>query len=79
MVGEESVEDFGARPLRRRIEHMIEDTLAEELLKGEFQGKDTITIDVIEVAGKRQLNFESSVKAPEEPAVAAADSGSEEA
>ena len=35
--------DFGARPLRRAIENFVEDPLSEELLKGEFQGKDTIT------------------------------------
>src|SRR6185295_6944771 len=38
--------DFGARPLRREIEQRVEDPLSEELLKGEFQGKDTITVDV---------------------------------
>jgi len=59
--GEESVEDFGARPLRRRVGMMVEDPLAEELLKGEFNGKDTITVDVKEVAGKKQLVFEGSV------------------
>src|SRR5262245_38641026 len=59
--GEESVDDFGARPLRRRVGLMIEDPLAEELLKGEFNGKDTITVDVKEVAGKKQLVFGGSV------------------
>jgi ATP-dependent Clp protease ATP-binding subunit ClpC len=53
--------DFGARPLRRAIENYIEDPLSEELLKGEFQGKDTITILVKEVAGKKQLAFEGSI------------------
>src|SRR5262249_496662 len=38
--------DLGARPLRREIEQRVEDPLSEELLKGEFQGKDTITVDV---------------------------------
>ena len=52
--------DFGARPLRRAIENYIEDPLSEELLKGEFQGKDTITICLKEVAGKKQLVFEGS-------------------
>ena len=49
--------DFGARPLRRAIENFVEDPLSEELLKGEFQGKDTITVDVKEVGGKKQLYF----------------------
>ena len=49
--------DFGARPLRRSIENYVEDPLSEELLKGEFQGKDTIVVDVKEVGGKKQLVF----------------------
>ena len=38
--------EFGARPLRRAIEHYIEDPLSETLLRGELKGKDTIKIDV---------------------------------
>ncbi len=53
--------DFGARPLRRALENFVEDPLAEELLRGEFDGKDTITIEVKEVAGKKQLVFVGSV------------------
>jgi len=49
--------DFGARPLRRSIENFVEDPLSEELLKGEFQGKETIVVDVKEVGGKKQLIF----------------------
>ncbi len=49
--------DFGARPLRRAIENFVEDPLSEELLKGEFQGKETILVDVKEVGGKKQLMF----------------------
>jgi ATP-dependent Clp protease ATP-binding subunit ClpC len=50
--------DFGARPLRRSIENYIEDPLSEELLKGEFQGKETIVVEVKEVGGKKQLIFQ---------------------
>jgi ATP-dependent Clp protease ATP-binding subunit ClpC len=53
--------DFGARPLRRAIENFVEDPLSEELLKGEFQGKNLITVDVKEVGGKKQLFFVGSV------------------
>ncbi|MFM7075455.1 MAG: AAA family ATPase, partial [Planctomycetaceae bacterium] len=49
--------DFGARPLRRALENYIEDPVSEELLKGEFDGKDTIQVDCVEVAGKKQLKF----------------------
>ena len=37
--------DYGARPLRRAIENFVEDPLSEELLKGEFQGRNLITVD----------------------------------
>ncbi len=69
--------DFGARPLRRAIENFIEDPLSEELLKGEFQGKDTITIKVSEGAGRKQLYFEgstASATAEQAPVGAAAES-----
>jgi len=53
--------DFGARPLRRALENYIEDPVSEELLKGEFEGKDTIQVDCTEVAGKKQLVFKGIV------------------
>jgi ATP-dependent Clp protease ATP-binding subunit ClpC len=40
--------EFGARPLRRAIEHYIEDPLSEAVLRGEFKGKDLIKIDVLD-------------------------------
>ncbi|MCA9136300.1 MAG: ATP-dependent Clp protease ATP-binding subunit [Planctomycetales bacterium] len=39
--------DYGARPLRRAIEQRIEDPLSEELLRGAFEGKDTIVVSGI--------------------------------
>mgnify|MGYP000303683582 CR=1 FL=1 len=64
--------DFGARPLRRAIENFVEDPLSEELLKGEFEGKDTITIEVKEVGERKQLVFRgSSSKSPEDQQVSA--------
>jgi len=36
---------FGARPLRRVIEHMVEDPLSEALLEGRFNTGDTVLID----------------------------------
>ncbi len=50
--------DYGARPLRRAIESFVEDPLAEELLKGEFNGKDTIRVEIKKVGDKKQLIFE---------------------
>jgi ATP-dependent Clp protease ATP-binding subunit ClpC len=40
--------EFGARPLRRAIEHYIEDPLSEAVLRGEFKGKNTIKLDVLD-------------------------------
>jgi ATP-dependent Clp protease ATP-binding subunit ClpC len=70
--------DFGARPLRRSIENFVEDPLSEELLKGEFAGKDTILVDVKEVAGKKQLTF-NGVQGEREADLALAGSGSDSA
>jgi ATP-dependent Clp protease ATP-binding subunit ClpC len=50
--------DFGARPLRRAIEGSVEDPLSEELLKGEFEGKEVISVDVKMVGDKKQLIFQ---------------------
>ncbi|MCI0332853.1 MAG: ATP-dependent Clp protease ATP-binding subunit [Planctomycetes bacterium] len=58
LVKKGSNTDYGARPLRRAIETFVEDPLAEELLKGEFAGKDIVKIEVKKVGDKRQLVFE---------------------
>ena len=39
-------EKFGARPLRRAIEQYVEDSLSEQMLRGEFKGKDRVTVEV---------------------------------
>ncbi len=36
---------FGARPLRREIQHQIEDPLAERMLMASFEAGDTIVVD----------------------------------
>ncbi len=38
--------EFGARPLRRAIEHYIEDPLSEAMLRGEFKDKNLIKVTV---------------------------------
>src|SRR5262245_33081386 len=69
--------DFGARPLRRAVENYVEDPLGEELLKGEFQGKDTILVDAIkdDEDKPRRLDFKGVITGhasqPEAPAAAA--------
>ena len=74
--------DFGARPLRRAIENYVEDPLAEELLRGEFQGKDTIAVTGFRNDKDKvvRLQFDGSVEKepePEEPTAAVAGSDSE--
>ena len=62
--------EFGARPLRRAIEHYIEDPISESVLAGKFKGKNLIKIDVQD---EEHLKFEGfNVKEPKEsePAVA---------
>jgi ATP-dependent Clp protease ATP-binding subunit ClpC len=78
LVKKGSNTDYGARPLRRAIETFVEDPLAEELLKGEFAGKDTVRIEVKKVGDKKQLVFEGrTTKGQPEPALAGAGAGPE--
>jgi ATP-dependent Clp protease ATP-binding subunit ClpC len=61
--------DFGARPLRRAIENRVEDPLAEELLKGTFQGNNKILVDAIrDDEGKvRRIDFRGETVEVVEP------------
>jgi len=46
-LGEKGYDEvYGARPLRRVIQNMIEDKLSEDLLRGTFQSGDTIVVDL---------------------------------
>jgi ATP-dependent Clp protease ATP-binding subunit ClpC len=51
--------DFGARPLRRAIEQHVEDPLSEEILRGNFKGKDLIKITVKGDDKDKHLYFEA--------------------
>jgi len=42
-------EKFGARPLRRAIEHHLEDALSEAMLRGEFAGKNKVIVTVTQI------------------------------
>jgi len=52
---------FGARPMRRAIQNLIEDPLAEGLLHGRFQPGDTVLVD----RGGDDLTLETKQAAPE--------------
>jgi ATP-dependent Clp protease ATP-binding subunit ClpC len=74
--GEREHTDYGARPLRRAVEMYIEDPLSEELLRGEFDGKNVIRISVKQVGDETQLEFtglyEEGSEAPRELATVGA-------
>ena len=36
---------YGARPLRRAVQRLVEDPLAEEVLLGKFEANDTVLVD----------------------------------
>jgi ATP-dependent Clp protease ATP-binding subunit ClpC len=57
--------DYGARPLRRAIENMIENPMSEEILRGSFAGKDLITVDVEGENETRKLKFDAVKKGEE--------------
>jgi len=61
--------DFGARPLRRAIEHNIEDPISEEILRGNYKGKAKIVVSVKQDEGEedKHLYFEGVGQAPTEP------------
>ncbi len=71
--------DYGARPLRRALESRIEDPLSEELLKGTFEGKDTIRVGVVKDDEGKVLRldfkgeFEGHANEPQPVAAAGSD------
>jgi len=69
--------EFGARPLRRAIERYIEDPLSENILRGQFKGKNVIKIDVQD---EEHLKFEglSEERPKVEPAPVATGPAKEE-
>ena len=54
--------DMGARPLRRVIQHKVEDTLSDALLAKEFEDGDTILIDLDD---DNQIVLKKDQKEPE--------------
>ncbi len=70
--------DYGARPLRRSVERFIEDPLSEELLRGAFEGLNTILVTVSKVGDQDQLNFEGTLEEGDEEELAAVGTSSDE-
>jgi ATP-dependent Clp protease ATP-binding subunit ClpC len=60
---------FGARPMRRAIQNLIEDPLAEGLLHGRFKPGDVVVVDKV----GEDLTLETKPGAAEAEKVAAAE------
>ncbi|WP_435017040.1 ATP-dependent Clp protease ATP-binding subunit [Tundrisphaera sp. TA3] len=54
--------EYGARPLRRAIENLIEDPLSEDILSGRYKGMDTINVSITGEDRDRHLVFDPSLK-----------------
>jgi ATP-dependent Clp protease ATP-binding subunit ClpA len=70
---------FGARPLKRTIQRLVENPLARALLKGEFSPGDTIRIDADAVSGTLVFATERSTVVAEAGARRDARAGAQEA
>ncbi len=62
-------EVFGARPLRRTIQDLIEDKLSEDLLRSQFRTGDTVIVDLAENGDELFIE----VKKAAEPALTASE------
>jgi len=70
-------EKFGARPLRRAIGHYLEDPMSEAMLRGQFEGKNRVVVNVkpSEIEGERgELSLEGEFVETHEPEAVAAHS-----
>jgi ATP-dependent Clp protease ATP-binding subunit ClpA len=68
--------EYGARPLRRAIQRLIEDPLSERILYKEFNVGDTIIVDVEDDAdGKRGIAFRTLAGPVEPPPMELAGTG----
>ncbi len=70
--------EYGARPLRRSIENLIEDPLSEDILSGKYKGSDLISVRTEGEGADMHLVFEPTKK-PEEALAGVGGGGSEPA
>jgi ATP-dependent Clp protease ATP-binding subunit ClpC len=66
---------YGARPLRRAIENLIEDPMSEQILMGGFVGKDLVKVELSGTGEDRKLVFEATNAPEKAPALALAADG----
>ncbi len=69
--------EYGARPLRRSIENLIEDPLAEDLLSGKYKGSNVINVHAEGEKQDKHLVFVPAIK--DEAALAGVGGGAEPA
>src|SRR5581483_5405623 len=57
---------FGARPLKRKLQQLIEDPLSEGVLSGEFKDNSKVTVDVIDgqvkLVGEDSMTIEKTLE-----------------
>ncbi len=56
--------EYGARPLRRTVQRMLEDRLAEAILQGQLAPQNTVVVDAANDALVLQVTTEQSVPVP---------------
>jgi ATP-dependent Clp protease ATP-binding subunit ClpC len=66
LIGKGYNPDFGARPLRRALEHYVEDALSEAILRGDVRGGQMVTVSHEPEADA--LKIATADKPQEEPA-----------
>jgi ATP-dependent Clp protease ATP-binding subunit ClpC len=71
--------DYGARPLRRAIENLIENPLSEEILRNAFKGKDRVNVQVTGEDSNKRLKFEATSKQEQDESLVAVGSEKEAA
>ena len=54
-------EEYGARPLRRAVQQLVEDPLSEQLLMGAFEPGSRVVVQVSELTGDLMFNTELPV------------------
>ena len=75
LIDEGTDEKFGARPLRRAIESILEDALSEAMLRGDFKDKNKILVSVEpskDDPEKLSIKLEGVVVEVDEPEMAGA-------
>jgi ATP-dependent Clp protease ATP-binding subunit ClpB len=55
LIADGYVPQYGARPMKRAIQRLIQDPLALKLINGEFSEGDTITVDAAAAGGELQF------------------------